>query len=288
VIYGLIAAVGWGFADFFGALSGRRIGSLAAVLAGQLLSAVIVTVILLVAGDGLGALAGVVLLVTLNGIAAMAAYATHYHALQLGPVAVVSPIGAGYAVVGVALAIVILGERPTPLALVGMLVTVLGTMFVSTDLPALLARVHEPAPGLWWSVGSAVGFGVAGFILGWVVQETGDWVATLWASRFSMLVAFVPLVLVRRRDLGRVERAPGLGLGVLFGVLAGAADILGVATYSIGADRGDVSIVLASSAVFPLIAVVASFVWLHERLVMNQYAGVGMVVVGLALLGLGS
>lgn len=286
MIYGLIAAVGWGFADFFGALSGRRIGSLPAVLVGQLLSAVVVSVVLVVAGDGLGALDDVVVLVFVNGVAAMAAYATHYHALQLGPVAVVSPIGAGYAVVGVLLAIVILGERPSPLALGGMAVTVVGTMLVSTDLPALRARIHERAPGLWWSVGSAVGFGVAGFILGWIVQETHDWVAALWASRFSMLVAFVPLAIARRRELDRLRGA--VGLGVVFGLLAGAADILGVATYSIGAERGDVSIVLASSAVFPLIAVVASFVWLHERLVMNQYAGVGLVVVGLALLGLGS
>lgn len=286
MIYGLIAAVGWGFADFFGALSGRRIGSLPAVLVGQLLSAVVVSVVLAVAGDGLAALDDVVLLVLVNGIAAMAAYATHYHALQLGPVTVVSPIGAGYAVVGVLLAIVILGERPSPLALGGMVVTVAGTMLVSTDLPALRARIHERAPGLWWSVGSAVGFGVAGFILGWIVQETDDWVAALWASRMSMLVAFVPLAIARRRELDRLRGA--VRLGVMFGLLAGAADILGVATYSIGAERGDVSIVLASSAVFPLIAVVASFVWLHERLVTNQYAGVGLVVLGLALLGLGS
>ena len=58
---------------------------------------------------------------------------------------------------------------------------------------------------------------------------------------------------------------PPVSIGVGFALLAGAADILGVATYSIGAERGDVSILLASSAVFPLIAVVASFVWLHER-----------------------
>lgn len=286
MIYGLVAAVGWGFADFFGALSGRRLGSLPAVVLGQLLSGTVVTVILLVSGRSLAPLAGIIVFVALNGVGSMLAYATHYRALELGPVAVVSPIGAGYAVVGVLLAIVILGERPSPLALAGMAVTVAGTMLVSTDLPAFLSRVHEPAPGLWWSVGSAVGFGVAGFILGWIVKETDDWVIALWASRMAMLVAFLPLVIARRRELGRLRTAAAIGVG--FALLAGAADILGVATYSIGAERGDVSILLASSAVFPLIAVVASFVWLHERLVTNQYIGVGLVVVGLALLGIGS
>jgi drug/metabolite transporter (DMT)-like permease len=42
-----------------------------------------------------------------------------------------------------------------------------------------------------------------------------------------------------------------------------------------------------SSAVFPLLAVTLSVVFLHERPVPNQYAGVAMTVVGLALLGIG-
>ena len=40
------------------------------------------------------------------------AYVTHYKALELGPLAVVSPVGPSYALVGVVLAIVVLGERP--------------------------------------------------------------------------------------------------------------------------------------------------------------------------------
>ncbi|MGZ8567436.1 MAG: EamA family transporter, partial [Actinomycetota bacterium] len=63
---------------------------------------------------------------------------------------------------------------------------------------------------------------------------------------------------------------------------------LGVVSYSYGAERDSVAIILATSAVFPLIAVAASHLWLHERLVTNQYAGIGLVVVGLVLLGLGS
>ena len=48
------------------------------------------------------------------------------------------------------------------------------------------------------------------------------------------------------------------------------------------------SIVLAASAVFPLIAVLLSHVTLGERLATNQYVGIGFVVLGLLLLGVGS
>ena len=66
--------------------------------------------------------------------------------------------------------------------------------------------------------------------------------------------------------------------------LAGAADLLGV-VFAAGAEQGFVSIVLAASAVFPLIAVALSVVF-HERIVANQYVGIALVVSGLLLLGL--
>lgn len=282
MIFGLAAALGWGLADFFGALSGRRIGSIGAVLSGQLLSAVFMTVVLVVTGTTLAPLGPDVWLVVLNGAAAAFAYVTHYKALELGPVAVVSPIGAGYAVVGVALAILILGERPTGLALIGAGIAVVGVVLVSTDLKKLREGIHHHLPGLPWAAAAAIGFGVAWFLLGWISDRAG-WIAGLWASRVAQIAFFVPLVVVFRTELSRLR--PGFGLWVA--LVAGAADILGVVTFSAGSERGLNSIVLASSAVFPLIAVTLSVIVFKERLVTNQIVGIVLVVGGLLLLGLG-
>ncbi len=282
MIFGLAAALGWGLADFFGAVSGRRIGSIGAVMSGQVLSAAFMTAVLVATGTSLAPLGPDVWLVLLNGAAAAFAYLTHYKALELGPVAVVSPIGAGYAVVGVVLAIVILGERPTGLALIGAGIAVAGVALVSTDLRKLRDGIKNHLPGLPWSVAAAVGFGVAGFLLGWIADRAG-WVAGLWGSRVAQIVFFLPLVFVFRRELSRLR--PGFGLWMA--LLAGAADILGVVTFSIGSERGLNSIVLASSAVFPLIAVALSLIVFKERLVANQIVGIVLVVGGLLLLGLG-
>jgi drug/metabolite transporter (DMT)-like permease len=282
VIFGLAAAVGWGLADFFGALSGRRIGAFAAVLSGQLLSAVFMTGVLVLSDESLTALAPHVWLVVLNGAFAAFAYITHYKALELGPVAVVSPIGAGYAVVGVGLAIVILGERPGALALTGAAIAIVGVALVSTDLRKLRQGIEQQLPGLWWAVAAAVGFGVAGFMLGWISQRAG-WIPGLWASRAAQVAFYVPLIPLFRKELARVR--PGPGLWIAF--LAGAADVVGVVSYSIGATRDFVSIVIAASAVFPLIAVVLSILVFGERIVANQIVGIGLVVGGLLLLGLG-
>jgi uncharacterized membrane protein len=282
VIFGLAAALGWGLADFTGAVGGRRIGSLPTVMIAQLLSAVAMTAFMIHGGHSPGVLAPYLAFVAMNGLASGGAYLSHYRALQLGPVAVVSPIGATYAVVGVALAVIVLGERPGPGAIVGGAITVLGVMLTSTDLAKLRAGTHTRAPGLPWAVVSAVLFGIGGFFLGYFAQEVG-WVPGLWASRCAQLAMFTVISIAHRREFGRV----GWNAGVLLALVSGAADLLGVVTYSIGASQGLLSVVLIASAVFPLIAVALSVAILHERPVPNQYVGIALVVTGLVVLGVG-
>jgi len=252
------------------------------VMAGQLMLATFMTVLLIVTGESLAPLADSVWLLVLNGAVTAFAYATHYKALELGPVAVVSPIGAGYAVVGVALSIVILDERPGALALTGAAIAVVGVALVSTDLKKLRAGIEQQLPGLWWAVAAAIAFGLAGFLLGWISQRAG-WIPALWGSRVAQVVSYAPLALFFRDDLRRFH----LGRGLWVALLAGAADLLGVVSFSAGSERGFVSIVIAASAVFPLIAVGLSIVVFGERIVANQVVGIGLVVAGLLLLGLG-
>jgi len=282
VIFGLMAALGFGLADFEGALAGRRIGSLWTVMVGQTLSAVVATGILLWSGRSLAVLGPVMGLVALNGICAAIAYQTHYHALELGPVAVVSPIGASYAVVGVSLAIAFLDERPGPVATGGMIVTVIGVMLVSTDLRQFRAGLHGVGPGVPWAVVSALTFGVAAFLLGYLSQR-GGWIVGLWASRVAQVAFYVPLAFMARSQLPRLRDRRGVGIAIV----AALADIVGVVGLSVGADRGFVSVTLAASAIFPLVAVVLSLMILRERLVLNQHAGIVLVIAGLLMLGLG-
>ncbi|MEO8291855.1 MAG: DMT family transporter [Actinomycetota bacterium] len=279
MIWGLLAALGWGSADLGATVGGRRIGSFPTVIIAQAFSALATTVILLASGRGIDRLGSIIWILVVNGVVTSSAYYMHYRALELGPMVVVSPIGASYAVVGVALAIVILDERPGLLALVGAIVTIGGVMLTSTDLPKLRAGTHGRPPGLWWAVGAAICFGIAAFTLGRAAQLVG-WVPGLWASRIAQVICFAPLVVVRRREFVGLAAA-GVGLALLTGL----ADLLGVVTYSIGSERGYLSIVLAASAVFPMIAVAGSVAFLGERPVSNQYVGVAIAALGLLLLG---
>ena len=284
MIFGLVAALGWGLSDFFGAVVGRKIGSLATVLIAQVFSAGFVTVVLLGGEHDLGALSPYLGWVALNGLVSAIAYASHYRALELGPVAVVSPIGATYALVGVALSMIVLGERPGALALIGGAITVAGVMLTSTDLRKLRAGTHGTPPGLPWALVAAVTFGIGGFLLAYLAKELG-WVTGLWSSRVAQLAGFAVLALVRRDDLRErgLVHSPLLIAGAI-GV--GLTDLLGVVSYSIGNETEFASVLFVSSAVFPLIAVALSVAFLQERPVPNQYLGVGFVVAGLVALGM--
>lgn len=287
MIYGLLAAIGWGTTDFLAAVSGRRLGSLPALAVSQLVGIVLATGLFLVNGNGVASLHGLVWFLIANGLIAMVAYSLHYRALELGPVAVVSPVGAGYAVVGFALAVLLLpNETPGAVAIFGGIVTICGVFLVSANLPALRAGLHERPPGLWWAVGSAVGFGVAGFILGVIAKDSNDWIATLFTTRVVLVLAYIPLLVARRRTFHKVAGATAIAY--VAAAAAGAFDLMGVASYSAGATRGFLSVVLAASAVFPAIAVALSVVFLKERLVVNQYVGIAVVIGGLLLLALGA
>lgn len=281
--YGLVAALGWGLADFGGAVVARRLGSVWTVLLSQSCTAAVMSLLLLAGGHSVGVLSPLMGWVVLNALAGAAAYALHYRALQLGPVAVVSPIGAAYALVGLVLAVALLGERPSAAAIGGAIATVVGVMLASADLRKVLDGTHERAPGLLLALASALLFGVAGFILAWLSKEVG-WVVGLWSSRVGQVVALGVVALVFGRDsVPEPARA-----GAIAGALAvGLADLLGVGMYALGAERGFVSIVVVASSVFPLIAVALSVLVLGERPVANQYVGVALVAGGLVLLGLG-
>lgn len=286
MIFGLAAALGWGLADFAGAIGGRRIGSLPAVVIGQLLSTTFMVVLVFATGQDVSRVTSFLGLIAANGIFTALAYVTHYRALELGPVAVVSPIGASYAVVGIALAMVIRDEQPGAVALLGAVITVAGVALVSTDLRKLSEGIRGHAPGAPWAIVAAVSFGVAAFLLGTAAKELG-WILGLAASRVAQVTCYLPLVAARRSAFTRVPSLPGAAAGVAIALCAGAADLLGVTTYSAGAERGLLSIVLAASAVFPAVAVGLSIGFLKERLVANQWVGAGLVVAGLLLLGLG-
>jgi drug/metabolite transporter (DMT)-like permease len=280
VIYGLTAALGWGVADFGAAVVGRRLGSFSTAVNAHM--AGLLTLLVLVVGlrPTWSTPPVVIAWMAGNGVIAAGAYLLLYRALQLGPVALVSPVVAAYAVITIALAVTFLGESLPGIVTIGAFTTVVGVVLTSTDL----RKLRRPSPigrsGLRYAIGSMALFGVATFLLGRYAKEVG-WLPALTLSR-----AFSTASLVGVAVFVRGSRGDGLVISAVAGAaLVGVIDVLGGAAYARGTELGYLSIVSAASAIFPLIPVVGGIILLRERPAASQLAGVTLVVGGLLLLG---
>jgi drug/metabolite transporter (DMT)-like permease len=287
VIYGLAAALGWGLSDLWAAMSGRRIGSGRTVVVAQVTAAVLVTVLLLIWRPDLSGIPKVAPWLVPNAFLGAAAFATLYKGLQLGPIAVVSPVLASYAVVPVLLSVVLLGETLGGWEVVGVVVTIAGAALTSTDPKALRAGTRTRPAGLPWAIVSTLLFGVATYVMGWAAKEAG-FLPSLWFGRLTMTSVFLVAayaIWFRSRSTGRA-RDPVAPSMFRLAVLVGVMELVGTIAYARGAEVGLVSIVTAASATYPLIPVLGGVVLLHERPVTTQYLGIAMVIGGLLLLGL--
>ena len=292
MIYGVVAAFGWGLSDLWAAIAGRRMGSGRTVVVAQVAAAALISLIVLFARPDLSELGTVIPWLIPNAFLGAAAFATLYRGLQLGPIAVVSPILASYAVVPVLLSVVLLGESLGGLEIVGVVVTIAGAVLTSTDVREIRSETRTRFEGLPWAIASTLLFGVATYIMGWASREAG-FLPSLWFGRLSMMTVFLIAALVvwlRSRTEGfdrsaSSDAAAGVRSAVGLAVMVGVVELLGTIAYARGAEVGLVSIVTAASATYPLIPVFGGVALLHERPAPNQYLGVAMVIGGLVLLG---
>jgi drug/metabolite transporter (DMT)-like permease len=285
VIYGLGAALGWGFADLGAALSGRRIGALATLIVAQLVGAVVATLLVVISRPSLSSLDEVAGWLVPSSLLMAGGYFALYRGLELGPVAVVSPVLASYAILPVLLAVWLLGESLTAVIVAGMVITIVGTALASTDLRSLAVGTNRMPPGLPWAIVSVVCFGLGAYVIGWASQRAG-WLPTLWLSRICTTVVFLAIgliVMVRSRGDRRTIPPPALR----FAALVGLVDLTGGVMYGWGAEVGFISIVTAASATYPIVPVFGSTLLFRERPAPNQYLGVALVIGGLLAVGLG-
>ncbi len=284
MIYGLAAAIGWGLSDLWAAISGRRIGSFRTVVLAQIAAAAALTVTVLVVRPDFSRLDAVVPWLVFNGFLGAIAFATLYRALELGPIAIVSPVLATYAVVPVVLSVLLLDESLGTWEIAGTCVTILGAVITCTDLRAIRAGTRTRPPGLPLAIVSTLVFGVATYVLGWAAKEAGP-LPSLWFGRLATtVVTLLAWFVVRARARTTQGSNDLFGAPITLAVLVGLVELLGTFAYARGSEVGLVSIVTAASATYPLIPVLGGVVLFRERPAPTQFIGVAMVIGGLMLL----
>ena len=203
-----------------------------------------------------------------------------YKALALGPIAIVSPIGAAYVVVTVLLVVVFLGERLTTSQTIAISVTMIGIVLTGTDGRSLTAALGRPKPGVWLAIFAMVGFGGWAALMAYATRQYDGLAMILMQRVLSVPVTLAILLALRRPPPARLDaRTIGIVLAT------GTFDTLANVFYVLGVQGGYASIVATGSGVYPIIPALLAVTVLGERLAWNQYVGVLVLLAGLVALG---
>ncbi|MDZ4233971.1 MAG: EamA family transporter, partial [Dietzia sp.] len=216
----LIAALGYGVSDFVGGIASRRVAALRVVLVSYPVALVLRIVIAVPFGGQVGTAA--IVWGLLSGVAQAFGVWWFYAALGSGPISVVSPLTAILVAgipVGVGLA---LGERPGPIALVGVVLALAAVVLVSREATDEDVKTHKfTVKVAWLTVGSGVAFGMNFVILDQVPVE-----AELWPLVFGRIAATAIVLLAAAVTANLVlERGIPLRLAMFAGVLDTVANV---------------------------------------------------------------
>lgn len=285
-LFALATSLLWGLADFGGGLLTRRTPALTVVVVSQCIAALVLGVVVI----GTGAwseMDGRLWFAVAAGAVGPVAMLSFYKALALGPMGVVSPLGAlGVAVpVGVGLFV---GEQPGLLQFAGVAVAVAGVVLAGG--PQLRgAPVQRQAVVL--TLLAAFGFGaVMALIAEASTTVTGLFLA-LFVQRVTNIAVGGTALYVSVRRGGRALPEEG-GRAVVFAALpalafVGLADVAANGTYSIAAQHGPVTVAAVLASLYPVVTALGARVVLGERLRAVQAAGAGLALLGTVLLATG-
>jgi drug/metabolite transporter (DMT)-like permease len=271
----LAASVSWGLGDFSGGLISRRLPVAGVTFLQHSAGFATIGLAALALGQPLHGRA--VALGALGGFFSAGGVISYYRALSIGTMSIVSPLAACGAIVTLAIALVA-GERPSSIALAGVLIALAG---------AALASVQEHGRGgasreaVLLGIVTAFMFGFQLYFLGRASADGGPVSAIFGARAVSAVV--LALVVVSLRLRVDVSRPFLVGAIVATGVLVACANTL----YGLSAEHGLVSIASVLASLYPVTTLILARFTLHERLNRIQLVGVVVALTGVAMTVLG-
>lgn len=281
VVLALLASITYGSADFLGGLFTRRASVLTVVLFSQAMGTFLLALALpfFLHRDYSGAAvawgAGA-------GVAGAAGVTMLFRGLARGRMSVVAPTTG---TVAAALPVVVglaAGERPAPLALVGVGLALAAVALVSaSEHGAESAGGAEPptSSGVPEALGAGTSFGLFFILLDNAGDAAGMW--PLVGARASSLTIMTIAVVVA----GAAFKPPP---GTLAGIsLAGALDVAANLFYLLATQRGLLALVAVLTSMYPATTVLLARVVLKEKLSPTQLVGLAFAFAGVIAIASG-
>ena len=273
ILLALAAALLYGSSDFGGGLASRRLGSLRVAVVGSAAATVLAWATLLMCG-GAGPSLRAVAWGLASGLAGGAGTLVLYRGLARGQMSVVGPLSAvGAAVVPVA-AGVALGERPSVLAVAGVLVALPAIVLVAAS-GSVRGKLGA---GLLDGLAAGLAFGILFIGLAQAGRNAGLWPVA--CEQTGTLLLTLGVAVKTREPLRIPVRAAGLP------VLVGASGMAATLAYFYATHFSMLAIAAVLVSLYPGITVLLARVLLHERFSPAQRAGLGLCALAIAAIAL--
>jgi drug/metabolite transporter (DMT)-like permease len=273
----LLASLSWGTSDFLAGIEARRMSSWAVALLSMAAAAAGGLVALAVVRPAPPA-AGVAVVLIAGGAFSGLSAITYYYALRVLKMSIACPILAGAAILPVVWGLV-RGEKPSTLAIAGIVITIAGIIVVSR--PGEGHDDGHPRTTLKGVLLALTGSAAAGILV--ISLDYGAASDPLWATVVircaaallcgTWIAAARPALRLRRR-------------GALVVVAVGLMVVLANLLFAQATTLADLSVVAVLGWLSPAVTMVYAWVFLHERMRPLQWGAAAAVLVGVVCLAL--
>jgi drug/metabolite transporter (DMT)-like permease len=282
VILGFTTAVVYGFADFFGAIASRKLSSvLVTAVAGIVGFFFLLTMIPFFGAtfSQQAVIAGIA-----AGVASAIGITALYASLAIGPISIISPLGA---VLGAMVPLIfgfIIGDRFGPLAWIALLLILVSVVLVGF-IPGADVRLPS-AKGLLLAFVAGAGIGTILIVLKFSPSDSG--LASVITMRVVSALLLNILVLATWLNLRRKRIAkPKTSMAGKYWwavIAAGIFDSSANIFFTLALRSGSLSVVSVLTALYPLGTIILARLILKERVARIQMFGVLLALSGSAIL----
>ena len=279
-LYGLLAALAWGGADFIARFTGRSIGHQQALLGMLSVGAILLTLIILLFDIPIVFVISGWWLLLVTGIGTMLSTLLLYWGLARGPVTIVAPIVGSFPIFNVILG-VLLGSRLENIQWLAFCAVLLGIWIVAHASAQFATQPHYNQQHLRQTIcialASSLGFGVTVAAMQAASPIYGE-LQTVCIARWISLLSLL-LVFLFRKQSPKIK----LSCWPLI-ALQGFMDTGAFVALAWSAQVENAEIATITSSSFSIVTVLLARYFLKEKMSLVQWAGVFIILIGVIVL----
>jgi drug/metabolite transporter (DMT)-like permease len=281
-VLGLFTALSYGAADFFAALAARRMRVVIVTCAASLSGLIVLLVLLPFLGASFSQEA--IFWGFLGGISSIVALLALYASLALGPISIVSPLGALVsAIVPAGIGVALLGERFSAFGWVAIAMALVAVVLVGF-VPGENVQLPKPRAVIL-SIIAGAGIGLAIVSLARSPQDSGIGPIIVMRTTAFVLLGVIALLSVLRKSATAEIKHQGPKLWLLIAV-AGALDAVANIFFTLASRSGSLTVTGVLTALYPLGTILLARIVLHEKVATVQKIGIALTLVASLVLAL--